>query len=117
MGVEEQERVVHRARARVLHDLEATGVVGADVVSLLEEAVSARRWWLEQWAAGADYVVGLVAQDVQDQLLETRGRWPLCHACEEAEPHPLYVEPDLGGPDPAWVCEQSGTRVAPVGEL
>lgn len=117
MGVEELERVVHHARARVLHDLEATGVAGADVVSLLEDAVSARRWWVEQWAAGADYVVGLVAQDVQDQLLETRGRWPLCPLCQEHEPHALYVDPDLGGPDPAWVCEESGTRVAPVGEL
>ncbi|MGN6250440.1 MAG: hypothetical protein ACTHNS_01360 [Marmoricola sp.] len=117
MGVEELERVVHHARARVLHDLAATGVLGADVVSLLEEAVSARRWWLEQWSAGADYLVGLVAQDVQDHLLETRGRWPLCHACEDPSPHPLYVDPDLGGPDPTWVCEESGTRVAPVGQL
>lgn len=111
------EDAILRARARVLHDLEATAVADADVVSILEEAVSQRRWWVEQWPAGAEYVTGLVAQDVQDALLSTRGRWPLCTACGQPDPHSLYVDPDLGGPDPTWVCEQAGLRVAPVGEL
>ena len=62
-------------------------------------------------------MVGLVAQDVQDALLETNGRWPLCRACDHLEPHALYVHPDLGGPDPTWCCEHAGIEVAPVGGL
>jgi hypothetical protein len=108
---------VMAARARVLHDLEATGVADAGTVSVLEAALADRGWWLEQWAEGRTYVVGLVAQDVQDRLLETRGRWPLCRACDALDPHALYVHPDLGGPDPRWVCEHSGIEVAPIGEL
>ena len=88
-----------------------------DVVSLLEDAVSQRRWWAQEWPEGAAFVAGLVAQDVQDALLESNGRWPLCRACEQMEPHALYVHPDLGGPDPTWVCEQAGVEVAPVGGL
>jgi hypothetical protein len=104
------------ARALVLHDLEKTGVADADAVSLLEDAVSQRSWWLEQWPGGHAFVVGLVAQDVQDGLLGRAGRWPLCPACEDAT-HSLYVDPDLGGPDPTWVCEQAGIVVAPIGSL
>ncbi len=105
------------ARATVMRDLEATGVASADVVSLLEDAVSERRWWAEQWPEGAVYVGGLVAQDVQDGLLEKVGRWPLCIACEDDNVHPLYIHPELGGPDPQWVCEHSGTVIAPLGGL
>ena len=61
--------VVMRARALVLHDLEATGVADPATVSVLESALADRGWWLEQWAEGRDFVVGLVAQDVQDALL------------------------------------------------
>ncbi|MBV9832534.1 MAG: hypothetical protein JOZ82_13155 [Marmoricola sp.] len=109
--------VVMRARALVLRDLESTGVADAGTVSALEAALVERGWWLEQWAEGRDFVVGLVAQDVQDALLESNGRWPLCRACGTTEPHALYVHPDLGGPDPTWVCEQAGIEVAPVGDL
>ncbi|MCW2756684.1 MAG: hypothetical protein JWO46_430 [Nocardioidaceae bacterium] len=105
------------ARAAVLHDLEATDVATAPHVSLLEEAVTQRRWWLEQWAEGRPYVAGLVAQDVQDALLADAGRWPLCRRCEDVAPHALYVDPDLGGPDPQWVCEESGVVIAPLGGL
>ena len=105
------------ARALVLHDLTSTDVATPANVSLLEEAVSARRWWLEQWAEGAPYVAGLVAQDVQDGLLGSAGRWPLCRRCDDDAAHALYVDPDLGGPDPQWVCEQSGTVIAPLGAL
>ena len=108
---------VMRARALVLHDLESTGVADAVTVSTLEAALVERGWWLEQWTEGRDFVVGLVAQDVQDALLETNGRWPLCQACDTNEPHALYVHPDLGGPDPTWVCEQAGIEVAAVGSL
>jgi hypothetical protein len=105
------------ARALVLHDLEATRVTGPDVVSLLEESVSQRRWWAQEWPEGAAYVAGLVAQDVQDGLLDSHGRWPLCRDCDDDDPHALYVHPEIGGPDPVWVCERSGATVAPLGGL
>lgn len=98
----------------MLADLTARDVAQAQIVSLVEDAVSRRRWWLEQWPEGAEFVAGLVAQDVQDALLETYGRWPLCPDCDE--PHALAVEPELG-PDPHWVCEARGAVVAPVGAL
>jgi hypothetical protein len=107
---------VMRARALVLHDLEATGIADPTVVSLLEEAVASRRWWVTQRAKGTEYVAGLVAQDVQDELLESRGRWPLCPKCEDAT-HALYIHPEIGGPDPVWMCEASGAVIAPLGNL
>jgi len=117
------EEVLHAARALVLADLTARGVADSggevaahlpEAVSLLEDALSRRRWWLEQWADGAPYVAGLLAQDVQDALMERYGRWPLCPVC--AEPHPLCVEPELGA-DPHWVCEVRGESVAELGAL
>ena len=101
----------------MLHDLQTTGAADPSTVSVLESALADRGWWLEQWAEGREFVVGLVAQDVQDALLQTNGRWPLCRACDLPEPHALYVHPDLGGPDPTWCCEQAGIEVAPVGGL
>jgi hypothetical protein len=95
---------------------EATGVANPETVSLLEDAVSQRGWWLEQWPGGHSFVTGLVAQDVQDGLLESNGRWPLCPVCADGT-HSLHVDPDLGGPDPTWVCEQAGVIVAAVGSL
>jgi hypothetical protein len=113
--------VVLLARALVLHDLEVTGAADPSTVSALEEAVATRRWWAAQWAEGRTYVAGLVAQDVQDALLDQAGRWPLCRHCEEgrdgSDPHALFIHPELGGPDPHWVCERSGTTVAPLGSL
>lgn len=106
------------ARARVLADLQARQQATPAAVSALEDAVSQRQWWAEQWPEGAVYVAGLVAQDVQDALFETSGRWPLCHDCGDRAPqHALYIQPDLGGPDPVWVCEESGDVVAPLGGL
>jgi hypothetical protein len=104
------------ARAQVLHDLLATGAADAATVSVLDEVVAARRWWVTEWDQATAYVAGLVAQDLQDQLLEGHGRWPLCPRCDEAT-HALYIHPDLGGPDPVWVCEETGREVAPLGGL
>jgi hypothetical protein len=104
------------ARARVLHDMEATGIADPTTVSTLEEAVASRRWWTSQWEQGQEYAAGLVAQDVQDVLLESHGRWPLCPVCEDAT-HALYIHPEIGGPDPVWMCEQTGRAVAPLGDL
>ncbi|HZG02594.1 MAG TPA: hypothetical protein VE546_03265 [Streptomyces sp.] len=110
------ERTLHTARALVLADLTACGIAGAEVVSLVEDAVSHRRWWVEQWPDGASFVAGLIAQDVQDALLDRHGRWPQCPVCRDAEQHALDVEPELG-PDPHWVCGRTATAVAPVGGL
>lgn len=108
------------ARALVLRDLQARGMATPEAVNALEDAVAERGWWADQWPEGAVYVAGLVAQDVQDALFETGGRWPLCRACGavgEVAIHSLYIAPDLGGPDPVWICEESGDVVAPLGAL
>ncbi|HET9381608.1 MAG TPA: hypothetical protein VFP69_12345 [Streptomyces sp.] len=110
------EQALHTARALVLADLVARKVAEADVVSLVEESVTQRRWWVGQWPEGAAYLAGLVAQDVQDALLDRYGRWPLCPVCVSGDPHALEVEPELG-PDPHWVCHQAGVKVAAVGAL
>ncbi|WP_405012028.1 hypothetical protein [Kitasatospora sp. NBC_01539] len=117
MASPEIEAALHAARALILADLTARDVADAAVVSLVENAVTHRRWWLEQWPDGTEYVLGLVAQDVQDALLEAYGRWPLCEACATAgDPHALGVEPELG-PEPHWVCGKEGVAVAAVGHL
>jgi hypothetical protein len=105
------------ARALVLADLEARQQADALAVSALEDACASRQWWAEQWPEGAAYVAGLVAQDVQDALLERVGRWPTCLECGDVPTHSLYIQPDLGGPDPVWVCEESGEIAAPLGYL
>ena len=105
------------ARALVLHDLEMTRAADPDSVSLLEEAVATRRWWASQWEEGKEYVAGLIAQDLQDALLDKVGRWPVCHVCDGLDPHALYIHPELGGPDPTWVCERAGTAISPLGAL
>lgn len=100
----------------MLADLAARDTATATAVSALEDAVSSREWWATQWPEGTAYVAGLVAQDVQDALFENLGRWPLCLHCS-GPVHSLYIQPDLGGPDPVWVCEESGDVVAPLGDL
>jgi hypothetical protein len=106
------------ARAAVLADLRARSQDTAAAVSALEDALSRRRWWAEQWPEGEVYVAGLVAQDVQDALFETSGRWPECRSCGDDQPvHALHIHPDLGGPDPVWVCEQAGSAVCGLGRL
>ena len=104
------------ARARVLADLHARNHATPAAVSALEDAISAREWWADQWPEGTVYVAGLVAQDVQDALFETVGRWPVCVSCDGPE-HSLYIQPDLGGPEPVWVCEETGLVVAALGHL
>jgi len=111
------DRLLLDARARVLADLTARHLATADSVSALEDACSSRLWWAQQWAEGAPYVAGLVAQDVQDALLETAGRWPRCLLCDAGPEHALYISPDLGGPDPVWVCEETGQVAAALGFL
>jgi hypothetical protein len=106
------------ARAVVLADLEARHRATTQAVSALEDACASRQWWAEQWPEGQVYVAGLVAQDVQDALFETVGRWPLCVACDTDVPeHALYIEPELGGPSPTWVCEETGRPIASLGRL
>lgn len=104
------------ARASVLHDLESCGYADPRGVSILEDVLAGRRWWVEEWPEGAAYIAGQIAQDVQDKLLDTIGRWPLCHACDAVEPHELRIQPELGE-NPHWVCERAGMDVAALGEL
>ncbi len=111
------DRLLIDARARVLADLSARHQATASAVSALEDACSARHWWAEQWPEGTVYVAGLVAQDVQDALFENAGRWPLCLHCTDGPVHSLYIQPDLGGPDPVWVCEETGEVAAALGFL
>jgi hypothetical protein len=110
------EQALHAARALVLADLTAGDVAHADVVSLVEDAVVHRRWWVEQWPDGVAFVDGLVAQDVQDALLDRYGRWPLCPVCGGSDLHALEVAPALGE-NPHWVCAKTATAVARVGSL
>lgn len=110
------EQALHVARALILADLAAADVAEADVVSLVEDAVVHRRWWVQQWPEGAGFVTGLVAQDVKDALLDRFGRWPLCPVCGDSDLHALDVEPELGT-NPHWVCPRTATAVAPVGKL
>ncbi len=104
------------ARALVLADLQAADIADAETVSALEESVSQRRWWVQQWPQGAEYAAGLVAQDVQDAILDRIGRWPVCRRCGDGDGHGLYIAPELG-PDPHWVCEKSAAVVAALGQL
>jgi hypothetical protein len=104
------------ARARVLSDLAARGLANAHTVSVVEDCVARRRWWLAQWEQGAEYVAGLVAQDVQDALFDESRRWPVCVGCVNPTEHSLSIEPELGS-DPHWVCSESGTIVAALGRL
>lgn len=106
------------ARALVLRDLQAHGLDDPSAVDILEDALNERQWWVDEWPEGAGYVAGLLAQDVQDGLIDAGiRRWPVCTVCDtEAEPHELRIAPDVG-PDPHWVCEESGARVAALGQL
>ena len=98
----------------VAPDLVATGVPTPVAARALEQAYAARAWWLEAWPEGAEHLLSLVAQDVQDAVSrEHDPRWPLC---PEHGDHALAVEPELG-PDPFWVCEISGLPVSQVGSL
>ncbi|MCA1713135.1 MAG: hypothetical protein LC789_16450 [Actinobacteria bacterium] len=81
--------------------------------ALLDAAVEGRRWWLQEWPAGAPYLLCLLAQDLQEAVHPVDPLWP---RCPEHRDHPLFVEPDLG-PDPFWVCHRTGLPVAPVGSL
>lgn len=101
----------------MLADLTARAQATATAVSALEEACASRQWWAAQWPEGEAYVAGLVAQDVQDALFESVGRWPMCLDCTDGPVHALYIQPDLGGPDPVWVCEETGRVAAALGFL
>lgn len=84
----------------------------------LAAAVEQRAWWLREWEAGATYVLGLLAQDVQEAVHVNDPTWPRCieTSCPAVLSHALLVEPDLGA-DPFWTCHRTGLPVAPVGSL
>ena len=101
----------------VLADLQTCGLASPMTVSALENAVEERRWWAAQWPEGHVYVAGLVAQDVQDALLETVGRWPLCSSCDDPDEHALYIHPELGGLNRCGCANSRPQDVAELGHL
>lgn len=106
-----------QARALVLHDLAVCGAATARLVDVVEDIVTERRWWVEEWPEGAEYVAGQVAQDVQDRLLDEGLRWPPCPVHQDsADQHCLHIEPDLGA-ESWWSCSVDATPVAPLGAL
>lgn len=107
------DRALLQARSMVLHDLAARGADAADVVDLVEGALEQRRWWVQRWPQGSAMVAGQLAQDVQDVLIDTEGRWP---SCPRHPDEALQVQPPLG-PAPEWVCEQGCGPVADLGAL
>ena len=87
-------------------------------VSVLEDAVAAREWWAEQWPEGEVYVAGLVAQDVQDALFETAGRWPVCLDCGDARRSTRCTSsPTSAAPTRCGSARSRGDVVAPLGGL
>ena len=105
---------LHEAAQAARDDLAATGRLNAAAEAAVARSVETRSWWLAQWPEGAEHVLGLVAQDVQEWVHDTLDSdWPLC---PEHRDHALFVEPDLG-PDPFWVCHKSGLPLSRVGEL
>ena len=90
----------------------------ARYAAALTAAVEQRVWWLSQWEDGAAYVLGLLAQDVQEAVHADDPHWPACMeiSCPAHLAHALFVEPDLGA-DPFWTCHRTGLPVAPVGQL
>jgi hypothetical protein len=102
------------AARRLRSDLERTGALSSATASVLDAALADRRIWVDAWPGGAEHVLGLVAQDVQETIhASIDDRWP---RCPDHPDHPLFIEPDLG-PDPFWVCHRSGLPVAQVGGL
>lgn len=102
------------AAAAARHDLTVTARWNDEAAAALAAAVESRSWWLAQWPEGAEHLLGLVGQDVQEWMHDNVDHdWP---ECTEHRDHALLIEPDLG-PDPFWVCHRSGLPVARVGQL
>ena len=109
--------LIFSARALVLADLEARRCATPEAVSALEDAMSQRTWWAEQWPEGEQYVAGLVAQDVQDALFETVGPLAGVRQCgapstpstsspTSAAPTPCGSARSPARPSPRWAtCE------------
>ncbi|WP_127784166.1 hypothetical protein [Rhodococcus sp. X156] len=111
--IDETSAALLHARAVVLHDIVACGADVPGIVDVLDAAVHEREWWVRRWPEGMQFLAGQVAQDVQDRLVDTEGRWPPCPV------HPdeaLQLEPPLGA-DPRWVCGRGCGEVAALGAL
>ena len=112
--------MLHAERRRITELL--VGITGTDLVGSQCQAVLDGTWAAPSEVILLDTPLGAfgdeVPQEVQDALFETRARWPRCHICDLDGPeHSLHIHPDLGGPDPMWVCEHAGATVSPLGEL
>lgn len=109
--------VLFEARALVLRDLTACDLATAAVVDIVEDIITERRWWVDEWPEGEAFALGQIAQDVQDRLLDEGVNWPVCprHGLS-SHSHDLHVEPDMG-PHAVWTCALDAMRLAPVGQL
>ncbi len=102
-----------RARALVLRDIVACGADVHGIVDVLDAAVREREWWVQRWPEGIEFLAGQVAQDVQDRLVDTEGRWP---PCPQHPDEALQLEPPMGA-DPHWICGRGCGEIAALGEL
>jgi hypothetical protein len=75
---------------------------------MLEKSLSERAVVAVAVPEGAAYVLGLVAQDVQDAVQDTIGRWPRCTSCDVPRRARAAGHPELGD-DPKWLCESSAS--------
>jgi hypothetical protein len=111
--IDETSVALLRARALVLHDIVSCGADVPGIVDVLDAAVREREWWVRNWPDGTPYLAGQVAQDVQDQLVDTEGRWPPCPLHSEEA---LQLEPPMGA-EPHWVCGLGCGAIAALGAL
>ena len=111
--IDETSVALLRARALVLHDIVSCGADVPGIVDVLDAAVRECEWWVRNWPDGTPYLAGQVAQDVQDQLVDTEGRWPPCPLHSEEA---LQLEPPMGA-EPHWVCGLGCGAIAALGAL
>ena len=97
-------RQVEDVRSRLKHDLQVTGR-GAHA-HMVDEVVEFALTFVEDAAWFTDKVVEDLQQRMHDEFVDTV--WP---QCPHHRHHPLWLH------DGAWVCEQDGVSVAPLGAL
>ena len=117
MDIVTLETSMMRARALVLHDLESTGVADPASVSTLEAALAAGSGGCGSGSRAATTSWAWSPRTSRTPCWRATAAGPCAGPATSLEPHALYIHPDLGGPDPTWVCEHAGIEVAPVGGL
>jgi hypothetical protein len=103
---------VQQVVARIARDLTAT--LGWERQRAEARAERVARRFADWWEPGQDSFAFLVADAVQDEVLEDRidTTWP---ACPLHPWHPLWLSWERE--PPIWRCTTTGTEVAPLGGL